>query len=682
MPLRKKSVSQAPYHSVARSPNLRHTNLAPLRRPRWRPRTMVVLLFSVIYLFWQATRTNRVPLISDEVIPRQPQGIDETLALDDSELPDAPPSLNEELSAAIHDAPSVCKHSLTVILPVIPETLSVLEETLAPFLISSDVLYEVAVICPDPLLLETRRALRSMLSMAPYEHSDVSVYPWYGLVNHHQAVLAAVPRSKTEWTLLLDENGFQKIAESDRAYLLNPRALSFPVGSLGFTDLSSNSSLLPRTVQFQPAAYLIPPFVAQSSLLAGVPPPSHPSLIWSALGEYVAQSRLDMIGGVVIGRTDLNRISRHSREAISDGLSEDQLAKNEVDGYSDTDALPIGAPGVFALAFPHNEDLKNFMSVVCKLQRRGYAMFAFLYGTLDTDSIFSDVLDESGCVVDYIWRSDDISTFSDWLDSLPSVPDVVIGLDHQDFTSATFLLTLERRPYLNTTLIRLPRADLPYSEWMGTLTLQELRHWNVPEITMTVITNDRPQSLQRLLTSIQSTLFYGDRITLRINMEQTSDPETMRLVEELDWDHGDVFVHHRVIHGGLLPAVVESWYPHCNDSYSLLLEDDIELSPLSYAWAKMALLRYRCIPCSWGALYFPSHWREFHDYLSIRLSQHAFPISTTVVPGVRSNKWTKSWKKYFIELVYLRGYVMLYANYEDFVSFSTNHLEVGSHVRD
>lgn len=56
-------------------------------------------------------------------------------------------------------------------------------------------------------------------------------------------------------------------------------------------------------------------------------------------------------------------------------------------------------------------------------------------------------------------------------------------------------------------------------------------------------------------------------------------------------------------------------------------------------------------------------------------------ISQNIVPNVRSNKWTKSWKKYFIELVYLRGYVMLYPNYEDFVSLSTNHLEVGSHVK-
>jgi hypothetical protein len=88
------------------------------------------------------------------------------------------------------------------------------------------------------------------------------------------------------------------------------------------------------------------------------------------------------------------------------------------------------------------------------------------------------------------------------------------------------------------------------------------------------------------------------------------------------------------------------------------------------------------IPCSWGAVYFPEHWREFHDYLAVRLSEYSMKIGQDIVPDVRSNNWTKSWKKYFVELVYLRGYVMLYPNYQNFISLSTNHLEVGSHVKE
>jgi hypothetical protein len=67
----------------------------------------------------------------------------------------------------------------------------------------------------------------------------------------------------------------------------------------------------------------------------------------------------------------------------------------------------------------------------------------------------------------------------------------------------------------------------------------------------------------------------------------------MKIAESWNWTHGSTFLHHRVIQGGLLPAIVESWYPKTNDTYGLLLEDDVELSPLFYAWAKMSLLRYR-----------------------------------------------------------------------------------------
>jgi hypothetical protein len=65
------------------------------------------------------------------------------------------------------------------------------------------------------------------------------------------------------------------------------------------------------------------------------------------------------------------------------------------------------------------------------------------------------------------------------------------------------------------------------------------------------------------------------------------------------------------------------------------------------------------IPCSWGAVFFPEHWKEFHDYLVVRMSELTHDISEIIVPEVRSNSWRRSWKKYFIELVYLRGYVML-----------------------
>ena len=119
--------------------------------------------------------------------------------------------------------------------------------------------------------------------------------------------------------------------------------------------------------------------------------------------------------------------------------------------------------------------------------------------------------------------------------------------------------------------------------------------WNIPRIDISVITKDRPRSLARLLSSLSNAKFFGDPLTFRVNLEQTSDTETMQLVDQFRWDHGITTVHHRIVHGGLLPAVVESWYPHSNDSYGLLLEDDVELSPMFYAWVKMTILRYRYV---------------------------------------------------------------------------------------
>lgn len=78
-------------------------------------------------------------------------------------------------------------------------------------------------------------------------------------------------------------------------------------------------------------------------------------------------------------------------------------------------------------------------------------------------------------------------------------------------------------------------------------------------------------------------------------MEQSTDQETLKMVDAFVWPHGSVFTHHRIIPAGLMPAIVESWYPHSNHSYGALLEDDVEVSPLFYAWVKMCLLHYRSI---------------------------------------------------------------------------------------
>ena len=50
-------------------------------------------------------------------------------------------------------------------------------------------------------------------------------------------------------------------------------------------------------------------------------------------------------------------------------------------------------------------------------------------------------------------------------------------------------------------------------------------------------------------------------------------------------------------------------------------------------------------------------------------------------PYSATNGWSTSWKKFLIELCFLRGWVVLYPNFYNQTSFSTNHLEPGEHIQ-
>ncbi|KAG0200718.1 hypothetical protein BGX33_010825 [Mortierella sp. NVP41] len=284
--------------------------------------------------------------------------------------------------------------------------------------------------------------------------------------------------------------------------------------------------------------------------------------------------------------------------------------------------------------------------------------------------------------------------------------------------------------------IALNPEDIEHVRWIPDLPIKALQNWNTPEVKLVVITNNRPGSCVRLLRSLSHTHYLNDKVSLTLNMDAEADRVTIQMAESFQWEFGEKFMRHRVRRGGLMVAVVEAWYPQGNNEYAVLLEDDVEVSPLFYSWIKYNILKYRYspdnqlyqhmfgvsmysqkfvethlagrapfnpedifietpeyelrtpfllqLPCSWGAVYFPEHWREFHEYVADRLLDielNKSSLQSVQIPNSRTNRWSNSWKKLFIEMIYMRGYVMLYPNFFNFTSFSTNHLEWGTHTK-
>lgn len=305
-------------------------------------------------------------------------------------------------------------------------------------------------------------------------------------------------------------------------------------------------------------------------------------------------------------------------------------------------------------------------------------------------------------------------------------PSVVITVNDIDSNVMKALKMATETNSNSSTMVLLPRSSVSKVLWMADLRSTSLPSWNRMRVSVNIITQNRVHSLTRLLKSLTNAHYVGDVVPISFNMDSRVDEATLKLVKSFNWPHGPKILRRRIIQGGLIRAVSESWYPSSDDDYGLLLEDDIEVSPYYYLWIKYALLAYHYdplislpelssislytprlvevvkerpkwngteffkhihpntpylhqLPCSWGAVFFPKQWREFYVYMNMRFTEDA-KQNPVQIPKSRTNGWQASWKKFLIDMMYLRGYVSLYPNFPSQASFSTNHMEAGAHI--
>jgi hypothetical protein len=386
-------------------------------------------------------------------------------------------------------------HSLTIIFPLTLQSLPSLDDILLPLLKPSAYIFEIVIVCPVSIISEARIALRRIDTLNS-DHPDILLHSLVGGLDQDSGVINAASQVSTEWVLLMNQHGLLQTSNRSQALLLHPPVIPVPIGPRGVHISTGNiSCLLPSNVP-QRASYLYPPFVMPASLAFKLQSAYEDP--WAALGYRISDSRSDGLGGIVVGMTNLDPAwcspLRRSVITLPHPLGWDNQFSNDDSmnptflGQSD---VPNPPPtfGTFAIFLPTLHDLRVLSSLACLLQNRNHDLKVFIYDELgnsknklgwDDRHIFME-----GCRLAYsvvLGRSQSSLRHSrhiasDWLETLSHQPDIILGLSEEAFFTGLLAIT---QPNDLLRFIRIPRSDLPYCGWMGSLSLTEWRSSDFP----------------------------------------------------------------------------------------------------------------------------------------------------------------------------------------------------------
>ena len=122
---------------------------------------------------------------------------------------------------------------------------------------------------------------------------------------------------------------------------------------------------------------------------------------------------------------------------------------------------------------------------------------------------------------------------------------------------------------------------------------------------------------------------------------------------------------------------------HARDERTLDIRRALLMTPMYAGWLSYST------PYIWqetlfhSTLFFPSQWKEFHTYISLR--EHfggGIPSITDSLDQFSSGE-ELALEMYWLELLLARGYAILYPNFDDGASFAVQHSEsltAASHV--
>lgn len=227
-----------------------------------------------------------------------------------------------------------------------------------------------------------------------------------------------------------------------------------------------------------------------------------------------------------------------------------------------------------------------------------------------------------------------------------------------------------------------------------------------------IVCYNRPNSLRRLLDSLNKIVLPKENITLYISVDNAKtydeNNEHVKIIaEQFKWKYGDKIVDIKKCNLGLKQHVFECGNLTNRFDNVIVLEDDLVVSPLIYEYAKSVTDFYKederiagfglytypknqysnklfvplndgtdvffmQNPCSWGQIWNKKQWSDFYNWY---LNNCNYSFYSKNIPKKVCLWDDKSWLKWHIKYVIEKNLYFVYP----YISLTTNFSEKGVH---
>lgn len=368
--------------------------------------------------------------------------------------------------------------SLSIILPVYPDTIPDMTSTLLLLLQEPSELTEVILVSAIDIHSNIRDIVRNLLTdMDSTVDFDISIQPFASIATS-EIVLEVATQVNSEMVLILDASGLAHLRSRVVQTILNPPRLDLPMGPRVY-NMDGDDFICFSSSEDQRPGFLVPPLVIPTNQLLDLDLSQDDSAygIWAIIAEDIASFRPDHIAGIVTNLLSAGSslcTSEHDHSTSNSTLSmlAQGLTPHPPVNSTNFKLIP---DGTFAFVFPFYEDFAYLFPAICQLRTKGHTVYALISDAPHTQTT-NPACDLEVSFISESSSLDEMGTsLSEWILALPSLPDVVITPEEEHGILIALDFVLKRYSSLSITRLQIPHSDLPFCDWMGSIGLEEWR---------------------------------------------------------------------------------------------------------------------------------------------------------------------------------------------------------------